>query len=181
MARQRIRVFSERGAGCDHLRLHLKAPKNFNAFGGSLGGPVALPKLGWLKDRTFFFLDYEGNRKTQSYPEELLVPTAAERAGDLSDLVNAPGQGAPVNNPFTGHGGMPTTPSRRISPVAQTLLSYYPLPNANGTAITTRRWRRFRRTPTAGICVWTKPSPRSRASTHASAGRIWISAKAEAG
>ena len=55
-----------------------------------------------MKDRTFFFLDYEGNRKTQSYPEELLVPTAAERAGDLSDLVNAPGQGAPVNN--HGHG-----------------------------------------------------------------------------
>jgi len=108
-----------------------KAPKNFNAFGGSLGGPVALPKLGWLKDRTFFFLDYEGNRKTQSYPEELLVPTAAERAGDLSDLVNAPGQGAPVNNPFTGTAyANDTIPT--ISPVAQTLLSYYPLPNANG-------------------------------------------------
>ena len=108
-----------------------KAPKNFNAFGGSLGGPVVLPKLGWVKDRTFFFLDYEGNRKTQSYPEELLVPTAAERAGDLSDLVNAPGQGAPVNNPFTGTAyANDTIPT--ISPVAQTLLSYYPLPNANG-------------------------------------------------
>ena len=77
-----------------------KAPKNFNAFGGSLGGPVVLPHLAALKDRTFFFLDYEGNRKTQSYPEELLVPTAAERAGDLTALVNL--QGAPVNNPFTG-------------------------------------------------------------------------------
>jgi hypothetical protein len=108
-----------------------KAPKNFNAFGGSVGGPVLLPKLGALKDKTFFFLDYEGNRKTQSYPEQLLVPTAAERAGDLSALVNAPGQGAPVNNPFTGmayaNNTIPT-----ISPVATALLSYYPLPNANG-------------------------------------------------
>lgn len=107
-----------------------KAPKNFNAFGGSVGGPVILPRLNSLKDRTFFFLDYEGNRKTQSYPEQLLVPTAAERAGDLSELVSAPGQGAPVNNPFTGtayaKNAIPT-----INPVATALLTRYPLPNAN--------------------------------------------------
>jgi hypothetical protein len=105
-----------------------KAPKNFNDFGGSVGGPVALPKL---RDRTFFFADYEGNRKTQSYPEKLLVPTAAERAGNLTDLVNAQSGGAPVNNPFTGtayaNNTIPT-----ISPVAQALLAYYPLPNENG-------------------------------------------------
>jgi hypothetical protein len=103
-----------------------KAPKNFNAFGGSLGGPVALPKL---KDRTFFFVDYEGNRKTQSYPEELLVPTAAERAGNLSALVNQ--QGAPVNNPFTGTAYANNTITN-ISAVASAVLSRYPLPNANG-------------------------------------------------
>jgi len=106
-----------------------KAPKNFNTFGGSLGGPVALPGLKALKDRTFFFVDYEGNRKTQSDPEELLVPTAAERAGNLSDLVGA--SGTPVNNPFTGtayaNNTIPT-----INPVAQALLARYPLPNASG-------------------------------------------------
>jgi len=106
-----------------------KAPKNFNAFGGSLGGPVSLPGLGALKDRAFFFLDYEGNRKTQSYPEELLVPTAAERAGNLSALANA--QGPPVNDPFTGTAyANKSIPS--ISPVATALLSHYPLPNASG-------------------------------------------------
>ena len=36
-------------------------------------------------------MDYEGNRKTQSYPEQLLVPTAAERNGNLNDLVAASG------------------------------------------------------------------------------------------
>ena len=107
-----------------------KAPKNFNAFGGSLGGPVVLPKLSKLKDKTFFFVDYEGNRKTQSFPELLLVPTAAERAGNLTALVNAPGQGAPLNNPFTGSAyANNTIPT--ISPVATALLQYYPLPNAN--------------------------------------------------
>jgi hypothetical protein len=107
-----------------------KAPKNFNAFGGSVGGPVALPFFHAMQDRTFFFLDYEGNRKTQSYPEELLVPTADERAGNLTALVNANG-GAPVNNPLTGTAYANNTITA-ISPVAQKLLAYYPLPNANG-------------------------------------------------
>ena len=106
-----------------------KAPKNFNTFGGSLGGPVILPGLRGLKDRTFFFADYEGNRKTQSYPEELLVPTAAERSGNLTALVNA--SGAPVNDPFTGAAYANDTIAT-ISPVAQALLGYYPLPNASG-------------------------------------------------
>ena len=108
-----------------------KAPKNFNDFGGSLGGPVVLPGLHALRDRTFFYADYEGNRKTQSYPEQLLVPTAAERAGNLTALVEAPGQGAPVNDPFTG-AAYPNNTITNINPVAAQLLGYVPLPNANG-------------------------------------------------
>jgi Carboxypeptidase regulatory-like domain len=107
-----------------------KAPKNFNAFGGSLGGPVVLPGLHSLRDRTFFFVDYEGNRKTQSFPEELLVPTAEERAGNLSGMMSGAAP-APVNNPFTGMAYANNTISS-ISPVAKNLLAYYPLPNANG-------------------------------------------------
>jgi hypothetical protein len=111
-----------------------KAPKNFNAFGGSVGGPVILPRLSALKDRTFFFFDYEGNRKTQSYPEQLLAPTVAERAGDLSELVSAPGQGAPVNDPYTGKAYTKNT-IPIINPVAKALLARYPLPNANLNAV----------------------------------------------
>jgi hypothetical protein len=116
------------------LNFGSKAPKNFNTFGGSLGGPVTIPKLYSGKDKTFFFLDYEGNRKTQSSPEELLVPTVAERNGNLNGLVAA--TGTPLINPFTG-GGFPnnTIPAGScqycINPVAQALLNYYPLPNAN--------------------------------------------------
>ena len=51
---------------------------NQNQFGGTLGGPIK-------KDRTFFFLSYEGRRVRQGQPGELLnVPTAAERGGDFS-------------------------------------------------------------------------------------------------
>lgn len=105
-----------------------KAPKDFNTFGGSLGGPVILPKFHALKDRTFFFLDYEGNRKSTSAPELLLVPTVAERAGDLSALVAA--QGAPLVDPFT-RTSFPNNTITNINPTAAAALQYYPLPNVN--------------------------------------------------
>jgi hypothetical protein len=45
------------------LNFDVKAPKRFNTFGGSLGRTVRIPKLHSGKDKTFFFFDYEGNRK----------------------------------------------------------------------------------------------------------------------
>jgi hypothetical protein len=116
-----------------------KAPKHFNTFGGSLGGPVTIPKIYDGKDRTFFFFDYEGNRRHTSAPEQLLVPTQAERNGNLSTLV-AQQQAGPLMDPFTGQpypsntipsGSACSNPKDCIIPVAQALLNYYPLPNAN--------------------------------------------------
>ena len=127
--------FQDSGLDANVLNFTTKAPRTFNTFGGSLGGTVTIPKLYNGKDKTFFFLDYEGNRKTQSYPEQLLVPTAAERSGNLSALVAGVGHG-PLMNPFTGApfpnnmipaGSCPAC----INPVAQAVLNYYPLPNAN--------------------------------------------------
>ncbi len=117
------------------LNFPLKAPRTFNTFGGSIGGPVTIPRLYKGRDRTFFFADYEGNRKTQSYPEELLVPSAADRAGNLNDLVQSLGAGA-VMNPFTGapfpNNTIPAGSCQAcINPVALALLNYYPLPNAS--------------------------------------------------
>ena len=118
-----------------------KAPKTFNTFGGSLGGPVIIPKVWNGRDKTYFFFDYEGNRKTTSAPELLLVPTAAERGGNLSGLVET---GAPLVDPFTGApypnntipggpGNPCSNPRDCINPVAKTLLNtWYPMPNANG-------------------------------------------------
>ncbi len=118
-----------------------KAPKTFNTFGGSLGGPVVLPHLYDGRDKTFFFADYEGNRKTTSTPEELLVPTQAERQGNLTALAEIPGTPGALIDPFTGapypDNTIPSGSACRnsqdcINPVAQGLLNgYYPLPNAN--------------------------------------------------
>jgi hypothetical protein len=93
---------------------NVKAPKRFNTFGGSLGGPITIPHIYTGKDKTFFFIDYEGNRRRVSQPEQFLVPTLAERNGNLSDI------------------GGPVIPQSSINPTAATLLSkYYPLPNIN--------------------------------------------------
>jgi hypothetical protein len=55
-------------------------PFKENQFGGTLGGPI-------VKDRTFYFLNYEGARSRDSLAQLFSVPTAAERSGDLSGLV----------------------------------------------------------------------------------------------
>jgi len=61
-----------------------KAPKHFNTFGGSLGGPLSIPHVYNGKDKTFFFVDYEGNRRSTAVAQQFLVPTQAERSGDLT-------------------------------------------------------------------------------------------------
>src|SRR6202046_4908080 len=61
-----------------------KAPKAFNTFGGSLSGPVTIPHLYGGTNHTFFFMDYEGNRRRTAVAQQFLVPTRAERNGDLS-------------------------------------------------------------------------------------------------
>ena len=91
-----------------------KSPKHFNTFGGSLGGPLSIPHLYNGKDKTFFFFDYEGNRRSTAVAQQFLVPTQAERNGDLTAL------GGPVISPAN------------INPTATALLGYYPLPNIAG-------------------------------------------------
>jgi hypothetical protein len=91
-----------------------KAPKHFNTFGGSFGGPLSIPHLYNGKDRTFFFLDYEGNRRSTALAEQFLVPTEDERNGNLAAL------------------GVPSIPAGSINPTATALLNYYPLPNVAG-------------------------------------------------
>jgi hypothetical protein len=104
-----------------------KAPKHFNTFGGSFGGPLSFPYLYNGKDKTFFFLDYEGNRRSTALAEQFLVPTQAERNGNLSAL------------------GGPAISQGSINPTAAALLNYYPLPNVTGQA--NYNYENFQSTP----------------------------------
>src|SRR5712664_2711548 len=119
----------------------LKPNKVFHTFGGSLGGPVLIPGLDRGKVKTFFFADYEGNRKRYSTPLFLFVPTAAMRNGDFSALAT------PLTDPFTGKayagnkipsGSQCTSSQDCINPVATSLLNYIPAPNISGATFGTQ-------------------------------------------
>lgn len=71
-----------------------KPPYHQNQFGASVGGPVVIPKLYDGRSKTFFFGAYQGFRYSQPQDNNLLVPTAAQLAGDESGS-------APIYNPFT--------------------------------------------------------------------------------
>lgn len=115
------------------LNFNLKTPKRFNTFGGSLSGPVLIPKLYNGHNKTFFFFDYEGNRRRTSQPEQFLVPTLAERNGNLNGL-NLPNN--VLMNPFTGQPfANNAIPTAQLNSTALTLLNdYYPLPNVAGSS-----------------------------------------------
>jgi hypothetical protein len=66
-----------------------------NQFGGSVGGPVLIPKLYNGRNKTFFFGAYQGFRYSKPSDTDLLVPTAAELSGNEAD--NAQPQ---IYNPF---------------------------------------------------------------------------------
>jgi hypothetical protein len=68
------------------------APYHQNQFGGAIGGPI-------VKDKLFFFFNYEGYRETLALTSNLLVPTPAEAAGDFSAA------GFNIYNPYNVVGG----------------------------------------------------------------------------
>ncbi len=92
-----------------------------NQYGLTTGGPVQ-------KNKTFFFVDWQGTRLRTGIPRLSTVPTAAQRNGIFSNPIYDPS--TPARSPFPGN----RIPLSRIDPVGAQVLARYPLPNRPGTA-----------------------------------------------
>jgi hypothetical protein len=114
-----------------------KAPLDRHQFGASLSGPI-------VKNKTFFFVDYAGQKEERGQVFVNTVPTAATRRGDFSDYrdrngnliviydplttrPNPNGSGV-IRDPFPGN----IIPANRLDPVGRNVASIYPLPNGPG-------------------------------------------------
>jgi hypothetical protein len=90
-----------------------------NQFGGVVGGPI-------VRDRSFFFFNYEGFRQIERTLTFASIPTLAQREGQL---------GTAVRNPLTGvtyADGV--VPESAITPFARQVLAGLPEPTRSGTS-----------------------------------------------
>jgi Carboxypeptidase regulatory-like domain len=107
-----------------------KDPLRRNDFGYSFGGPVK-------KDKLFFFWSQEWNKETRGITRSACVPTAAERAGDFT---NVSCKADPPN--FTQLQALGLATGQRLNavdPAGALLISKYPLPNL-ATPIDNANW-----------------------------------------
>ncbi len=112
-----------------------------NQFGGVLGGPI-------VRNKMFFFVDYQGTRQLIGRVRISTVPTLLQRQGIFTEPIgrsvlkiydpattrSLPGGGF-TRDPFSGN----TIPTSRIDPLASNLLQRYPLPTSAGTGNNFRR------------------------------------------
>jgi hypothetical protein len=132
------------GAGFEFLRNERLNARNFfqstsatkpeyrrNQFGGTLGGPL-------IKNHSFFFVDYQGQRQSIAKTVTSVVPTLLQRQGIFSEAIG--GRVPVIYDPSTTAGSTRspfpnnTIPQGQMDPVALALLQRYPLPTASGTS-----------------------------------------------
>lgn len=124
-----------------------------NQFGFNVTGPVKVPWLYQGRDNSFFSVTFEGTREKIARPYLSNIPTARQRSGDFSDLVDNAGEPIAIYDPFTTRPNPAFNPTQpvsaenlqylrdafpgnripheRMDPVALRVLNYYPQPNAN--------------------------------------------------
>jgi hypothetical protein len=102
----------------------------YNNFGASGGGAIR-------KNKTFYFVDYEGSREAAQAIITATTGLPAWRAGDFSAL------GKTVTDPTTGQpfaGG--TIPASRVNPISTAIQNYFfPLPNYGPAGLQSGNWR----------------------------------------
>jgi len=115
-----------------------------NEYGGTIGGPVVIPKLFHGKDKLFFFASYERLNHSDPMNYQGRVPTDLERTGDFSQTMVADNNGNPVHvQVFDPYTAAPYQGSSQVfirqpyansvitnaDPYGLKILQAYPLPN----------------------------------------------------
>ncbi len=99
-----------------------------NQFGATFGGPI-------VKNRAFFFANYEGFRELQKFPSFSSIPSLADRQGNFTVAVRNPltGEIFPANTPI---------PAAKMTPFAFKVLNELPAPTGAGRASNLNNLRR---------------------------------------
>ncbi|MCL5743164.1 MAG: carboxypeptidase regulatory-like domain-containing protein, partial [Acidobacteria bacterium] len=138
----RNRVFNANGFFSNRVGRDDRPAQQFNQYGAAVGGRV-------IRDKTFFYFNFEQVRRRSQSRVFRTVPTLLQREGDFSRTFNPSGQmiriydpytsrmdpqrpGNRIRDPFPGN----VIPSNRINPVSRAVLDYYPLPNLPGSPVT---------------------------------------------
>ncbi len=103
-----------------------------NQFGGTFGGPV-------LKDKLFFFADFEGLRAVSHLLTTATLPTPTELTGLFTSDGTAGGKAIPIRNPYTGvvyENGQVPLGDPNIDPIALRTFADLPAPNIPGASLT---------------------------------------------
>ncbi len=116
-----------------------KPPFRYSQFGGTFGGPVAVPGRKADQHKTFYFVNYEGTQIRQGSTTQIAVPTAVQKTGDFSQVgafgnkpiydpaTTTTANGVTTRQQFAGN----RIPANRISPFGAAILGLFPNPNLN--------------------------------------------------
>jgi len=116
-----------------------KAIYRYNTLGGTIGGPVYIPKkFNTSRNKLFAFYSYEHWASWTPRPlSQVTVPTQLERNGDYSQTLDLNGKLIVIKDPTTGSpfpGNV--IPANRLNKNGQALLDLFPMPNATNRNLT---------------------------------------------
>ena len=118
-----------------------RAETPFYNYGGSIGGPVIVPKLYNGRNKTFFWVTEEGYRQSSPFSDSYAVPTDLERKGDFSKSIGPDGNPLQVFDPVTHQQYQGNViPQTSLNPIGLAIAAVYPHPNLAAASFGTNNY-----------------------------------------